>query len=104
MTAAEDPLAPGLRSEQSPGRPRKQQASGFPVVIAEWPRSRRELVRVAIDHYQGGYTIDLRSWSRDASGVYRPGRQGLTLAVSHIPKVAEALQKALSRAKIFGLI
>src|SRR6266702_4403810 len=34
---------------------------GFPVVIAEWPRNDREIVRVALDRFNGRFTIDLRS-------------------------------------------
>ncbi len=79
-------------------------APGFPIVIAEWPRNDREIVRVALDRLNGRFTIDLRSWWRDDGGNFRPGRDGLTLAVKHIPALADGLAEALRRARTFGLL
>ena len=42
---------------------------GFPIVIAEWPRNSRELVRVALDRFNNRFTIDVRSWWKDGEGV-----------------------------------
>src|SRR5437762_7689957 len=38
---------------------------GFPVVIAEWPRNNRELIRVSLGHLNTCFTIDIRCWWRD---------------------------------------
>jgi hypothetical protein len=79
-------------------------APAFPVIIAEWPRNDHEIVRVALDRFNNRYTIDIRSWWRDDRGVFRPGRDGLTLAVKHISALANGLTDALRRAQTFGII
>ncbi len=78
-------------------------APSFPIVIAEWPRNDREIVRIALDRFNGRFTIDLRAWWRDDSGIFRPGR-GLTIAVKHVPALANGLAEALRRARTYGLI
>jgi transcriptional coactivator p15 (PC4) len=79
-------------------------APGFPMVIAEWPRNSRELVRVSLDRFNNRETIDIRSWWQDAEGDWRPGRSGLTLAVKHLPALADGLAEALGRARALGLV
>ena len=75
----------------------------FPVIIAEWERNKREVIRVALDQYNGRYTVNVRVWHRDGDQL-KPGRTGLTLALKHLPKLASGLASALSRAKVLGLI
>lgn len=76
----------------------------FPVITGEWPKNKRESVRVALDEYQGRKIIDCRVWWRDDDGVLRPGKSGLTLAIKHAPALADALAKALVRARELGLV
>lgn len=76
----------------------------FPLVIAEWDRNSREVVRVALDQYQGRHTINVRVWFRADDGDLRPGKSGMTLSVKHLPAMADALGKALERAIELGLI
>ena len=79
--------------------------TGFPIVIAEWPRNNRELVRISLDHFNNScFTIDVRSRWRDSDGSFKPSSRGLTLAVKHIPKLASGLCDALQRAETLGLI
>jgi hypothetical protein len=80
------------------------EATRFPIIIAEWQRNGREVVRVSLDRFNNRNTIDIRSWWRDGSGTFRPGRSGLTLAVKHVPALADGLGDALQRARILGLI
>jgi hypothetical protein len=60
------------------------EASRFPIIIAEWQRNSRDLVRVSLDRFNNRNTIDIRSWWRDSDGTFKPGRGGLTLAVKHL--------------------
>jgi hypothetical protein len=76
----------------------------FPIIIAEWQRNSREIVRVALDRFNGRETIDIRSWWQDRDGTYKPGRGGLTLSVAHLPALAEGLALALVEAQRLGLI
>lgn len=70
----------------------------FPIVIAEWERNAREVVRVALDCYRGAYTIDVRVWWFSGSTL-KPGKTGITLSVKHVTGLADALAKADSRAR-----
>jgi hypothetical protein len=78
--------------------------TSFPVIVAEWPRNRRETIRVSLDEYQGRTTIDCRAWWHDGDGELKPGKAGLTLAVKHLPALAEAIGRALVRAQDLGLL
>jgi hypothetical protein len=80
------------------------EAARFPIIIAEWPRNGREMVRVSLDRFNNCNTIDIRSWWRDSDGTLKPGRSGLTLAVTHLPALADGLVDALRRARILELL
>jgi transcriptional coactivator p15 (PC4) len=76
----------------------------FPIIIAEWQRNNREVVRVTIDRYNNRDTIDIRAWWLDGENNWRAGRGGLTLAVKHLPALADGLADALQRARALGLV
>jgi hypothetical protein len=80
------------------------EATRFPIIIAEWQRNDREVVRVSLDRFNNRDTIDVRSWWQDGNGTFKPGRAGLTLAVKHLPALVDGLAQALQRARILGLI
>lgn len=75
----------------------------FPLVVGEWDRNKREVVRVALDQYNGRHTINLRIWYRDGDTL-KPGKAGLTLSLKHLPDLAEALGAALEAATTLGLL
>ena len=75
----------------------------FPLVIAEWDRNAREVIRVALDHYQGRHTVNFRVWYHDGD-VLKPGKSGITLSVKHLPAMADAMAKALAAARELGLL
>ena len=75
----------------------------FPLIVAAWDRNAREIVRVALDRYQGRHTIDVRTCFRDGDQV-KPSRSGITLAVKNLPALADALGKALIAARELGLL
>lgn len=76
----------------------------LPVIVAEWPRNKREVVRVTLDHYGGQPTLDCRCWYSDPESGFLPGRSGITLAIRHLPVLHEALGKAASEARRLGLL
>jgi hypothetical protein len=76
----------------------------LPLALAEWPRNERETVRVRLDRYNGHVVVDCRCWWSDASGELKPGRGGLTLAVRHLPALADAVAAALTQAQVHGLL
>ncbi len=75
----------------------------YPVIIAEWRRNGHEVVRVALDQYNGRHTINARVWYWD-EGALKPTRTGLTLGVKHLPALAEALVCAAAYAQGLGLV
>lgn len=53
--------------------------------------------------YNGKHTINVRVWYRDDDEV-KPSKSGITLAVKHLPALADAVAKALDRARELGLV
>jgi hypothetical protein len=78
-------------------------ATAFPLVIAEWDRNSREVVRVALDRYSGRHTINARVGYRDGDQI-KPGKSGIALGVKHLPALADAVAKALVQARELGLL
>jgi hypothetical protein len=76
----------------------------YPLVVAEWPRNAREVIRVALDQYQGRHTVNVRVWWHDEDGVLKPGKSGITLSLKRLPAMADALGAALVRAIELGLV
>ncbi len=74
----------------------------FPIIIDEWEKNSRERVRVAIDNFRGNNLIDLRAFWPDGD-EWKPGK-GFACRVSHLPRLVEALSKALDAARAHGLI
>jgi hypothetical protein len=75
----------------------------FPLVIAEWDRNSREVVRVALDRYNGWHTVNARVWYRDGDTL-KPSKSGITLALKHLPLLADALARSLDAARELGLL
>ena len=75
----------------------------LPLIVAEFERNAREVVRVSIGEFRGRKTIDVRTWYRDGTTL-KPGRSGITMALVHLPALADGLQLALIRAEAGGLI
>jgi hypothetical protein len=74
------------------------------VDIAEWPRNRKgQVIRVGLRPYNGYALLDVRNWWVGADRAMHPGK-GISLPVSSLPQLAEAIQNALERAKALGLI
>jgi hypothetical protein len=59
--------------------------------------------RSQIDHYAGKNTIDVRCWYR-AGDEWKPGKQGITTAVSNLAALAAGLTLALDKARELGLV
>ena len=78
-------------------------ATVFPLVIAEWNRNASEVVRVALDRYEGRHTVKVRVWYRDGDQI-KPGKAGIALGVKHLPALADALGKALAQARELSLL
>jgi hypothetical protein len=76
---------------------------GFPIIVCEWPRSARELIRVTLDRYGGREIVDVRTWYSDGA-TFKPGKSGISVAIKHLQPMAEGLAAALAKARELGLI
>jgi hypothetical protein len=74
----------------------------FPIVIDQWAKNSRERVRVAIDNYYGHNLSDLRTYWPDGY-EWKPGK-GLACRITHLPRLVDALSKALTTAEEHGLL
>jgi hypothetical protein len=74
------------------------------IIVAEWPKNRRETLRVRLDSYQGQAVICARAWYAGSDGTLKAGRGGLTVSIRHLPALANALAKAVETANAAGLI
>jgi len=94
----------GGQSDQRVARGSQNQAPHeFPIVVAQWARNARDVVRVALKLYLGKHTINARVWYRNGAAL-KPSESGITLAVKHLPALAEAMGKALDGARDLGLL
>jgi hypothetical protein len=69
-----------------------------PILIAEWPRSARQTLRIQLDTFQGNSVVDIRAWYPSCDGL-RPTRSGITIGTRHLGDLSEALCKALVEAR-----
>ncbi len=60
-------------------------------VIASFEKNSREEVRLSVDVFRGRKIINIRVFYRDDDGEWKPGRQGLSLAVERYRDLADAL-------------
>jgi hypothetical protein len=74
------------------------------ITVSEWPRNKRESIRITLDNYKGRAVVSLRTWYKNECGVDRPGRAGITLDVSHTPKLAKGFARAEARARKRGML
>lgn len=81
----------------------KANAIALPIVISQWQKNSREILRVRLDAYKGQTVIDCRAWYGEPDNL-KAGRGGLTLSVKHLPALAAALETALKQAYTNGLL
>jgi hypothetical protein len=75
-----------------------------PIKVAEWQRNGRERIRISLEQYCGRDVVSLRIWWTGEDGKEHAGRDGITLDIRHVPKLAKAFKRAERRAKKAGLI
>lgn len=72
------------------------------LIVAEWRKNSREILRVRFDSYKGQVVICCRAWYADSDCILKPGRTGLTVSVRHLPALASALAMAMEMASATG--
>lgn len=74
------------------------------IIIAEWQKNSREVLRVRLDSFKDQAVICCRAWYVGSDGVLKPGRGGLTVSIRHLPQLADALAEAVETAYGAGLL
>ncbi len=69
-----------------------------PILVASFPKNSFERITIRLDSYQGSATIHIRTEYRAPEGRWLAARQGMALALHHLPALADGLQRALSTA------
>jgi hypothetical protein len=77
-----------------------------PVIVAQFFKNRRkEIVRVTLAEYEGHPLVDVRQFFTDEKdGRVRATRKGIAMAVRRLPDLADAINKAMAKARELGLI
>ena len=76
-----------------------------PVIVSEfWANRRGESVRVQLREYEGRALVDVRKHFTAADGKLQPTHKGISIAVTRLPDLAGALNRAVDKARELGLI
>lgn len=66
------------------------------TTIADIPKNSREIYRIARCTFNGHTGCQVRIWFKEGEdGEYRPSKRGVWLDLESVPKVAEALLRAV---------
>lgn len=74
-----------------------------PIVIAERPLKRGEIIRVHLELYRGKWACHVRKWYEDERGELCPGK-GFSCGPEHLPWLGVAVDDALKASREKGLI
>jgi hypothetical protein len=78
-------------------------AVALPIVVAEWQRNERELIRIMLSKFRDRISIDLRVWFRTERGEPRTSRRGISLRLTEISDIRAGLRKAEEMIAELGL-
>jgi len=78
--------------------------SNTDVVVAQFEKNKKEEVRISVGTYHGRKIINLRVYFKDDDGVWKPGKQGLALAVERYKDLAGAILQVGEHLKANGQI
>jgi hypothetical protein len=73
--------------------------NGKRIEIDRFPKNTEEMVVIALQEHYGELVVDIRSGVVRADGL-RLTRKGLTLRAVQLPRLVQALHKALDRLEI----
>src|SRR5687767_2610304 len=63
------------------------------AVLARFPKSDREEVRVVLNRFRGQLLVDVRAWFPTVGGAWKPGK-GISLSAARLPELLQALTVA----------
>jgi hypothetical protein len=72
------------------------------LVLATVEKNSREIIRVERSNFKGHDLISIRVWAERRDGSVVPTRKGISCNVALLPKIIDALQRALEPAQQTG--
>lgn len=91
-----------MSSKPKPSGSAKPSKPTTDVIVAEWKKNAKEVLRVMLQVYEGTPVFSVRTWYRDHDGELCAGNKGITLSIAkYLPKVCKALKQARKLAKTF---
>lgn len=77
-----------------------------PTVIAVLQKNRAERLRISLDEWQGHQLIDIRVTTQlsEGSDLWSPTKKGVSVNVSMLPALRQALADAEAKAREMGLL
>ena len=73
------------------------------IFIATIQKNRSSEIRVSLEKYKGVNLVDVRIFEALDGGDRRPTKRGISLVVTRIPALADAIQLALEEARRLGM-
>ena len=89
-------------SAEAKSKPGDAQRPQLPATIATFAKNRRELVHVTLNRFEGISLVDIRCFAGELQDIAT--KRGISLRVSLLPTLIEALQQAEIEALKRGLI
>jgi Transcriptional Coactivator p15 (PC4) len=86
------------------GNSERTKADADSEIVGEWPIGRHEHLRVSVELFNGVWLVNCRKWFEAENGELRPGKQGIALGVKQLPRLVEAMGRALASARQRKLI
>lgn len=64
------------------------------VLIAEFPKTATEVLRITREKHHGREVVQIRTWFRNREGVLCPGREGVHFRHALAPDIARAMLRS----------
>jgi Transcriptional Coactivator p15 (PC4) len=91
-----------------PDRPTSRRGQPLLPEPFEWRiwknRQRRDVIVVSLSSYEGKTLAGIRLYTTGQDGCMRPTVKGVSVLVSRLPALADAVRLALSKARALGLL
>ncbi|MDG1416852.1 MAG: PC4/YdbC family ssDNA-binding protein [Maricaulis sp.] len=68
--------------------------TNLPVLIDQWERSNREVIRVQLTEFNGNKLIEARIFHQQYGDEFVRTYKGLSLGLKHFPRLLKALTEA----------
>ena len=76
-----------------------------PIKVAEfWKNRKGDTIRITLESYEGHDLASVRQFFTTTDGKLAPTKKGVSIAIARLPYLADAIMKALAKARELGLV